>query len=212
MDLLTPPGVFRPISDSWLLAEAARAQRLGPGRSVLDLCTGTGVVALAAAETGAQVTAVDVSRLALVTAWLNGRRRKTPIRVRHGRTFEPVGGERFDLIVSNPPYVPSAEDDLPQRGLSRAWAAGRDGRRVLDEICDQAPDHLRAGGTILLVHSSLIGDEATVLRLRAAGLHDAEVIERHRGPLGPLMRAQREAGTIPADAEVEDVVIIRARA
>jgi release factor glutamine methyltransferase len=211
MDLLTPPGVFHPISDSWLLAEAAKAECRG-ACSVLDLCTGTGVVALAAAEAGARVTAVDVSRLALATAWLNGRRLRTPIRVRHGRTFGPVQGERFDLITSNPPYVPSTEDDVPTRGLRRAWAAGRDGRIVLDEICDGAADHLRPGGSILLVHSSLIGDDLTVRRLQDAGLDDVRILERHRGPLGPLMREQQALGNIPADVDEEDVVVIRGTA
>jgi release factor glutamine methyltransferase len=129
-----------------------------------------------------------------------------------GRLFDPVGDERFDCVVSNPPYVPSADDALPRRGPSRAWAAGRDGRRLLDQLCDEVPAHLRPGGTVLLVHSSLIDDDATVARLERSGLEDVAVIERHRGPLGPLMREQQAAGTVPPDVTEEDVVIIRGRA
>jgi release factor glutamine methyltransferase len=209
MDLLTPPGVFRPISDSWLLADAVRREVEGRQASVLDVCTGSGVVALAAAAAGADVTAVDVSRRAVATTWWNARRQGTRVRVRRGRSYDPVAGERFDVITSNPPYVPSTDDELPTRGLERAWAAGRDGRLVLDDLCDRAPDHLRPGGVVLLVHSSLIDDQATVARLTAAGL-SAEVVERHRGPLGPLMREQQAAGTIPPDVEEEDVVVVRA--
>jgi release factor glutamine methyltransferase len=209
MDLLTPPGVFRPLSDSWLLADAVRREVAGRRASVLDVCTGSGVVAVAAADAGGAVTAVDVSRRAVVTAWCNARRHRLRVRVRRGRSFQPVAGERFDVIASNPPYVPSDRDDLPTRGLQRAWAAGRDGRAVLDDLCDRAPDHLRPGGVLLLVHSSLIDEQATVDRLTAAGLR-AEVVERHRGPLGPLMREQQAAGTIPADVDEEDVVVVRA--
>jgi release factor glutamine methyltransferase len=212
VQLLTLPGVFAPISDSWLLADAVADEPIGPGSTVLELCTGSGVVALAAARTGAHVTATDVSRRAVLTAWCNARRHGQRIRVRRGRSFEPVRGERFDLIVANPPYVPSPERTLPSSGRSRAWAAGQDGRVVLDRLCDEAPAHLRPGGAVLLVHSDLIGEDATVERLRRAGLTHVEVVRRERGPLGPLMRAQQAAGTIPPGIDHEDVVVIRAAA
>jgi release factor glutamine methyltransferase len=210
VQVVAPPGVFRPISDSWFLADALRREGLGPQSEVLDLCTGSGVLALAAAAEGARVTAVDVSRRAVWTTRLNARRAGLAVRVVRGRTFAPVGDRRFDLIVSNPPYVPSPDDDLPTRGPARAWAAGPDGRAVLDEICDGAARHLYPGGVLLVVHSSLIDEHVTLARLEAAGLARASVVERHRGPLGPLMRAQQALGTVPAEVTEEDVVIIRA--
>ena len=212
VQLLTLPGVFPPISDSRLLADAVLDEPIGPGAAVLDLCTGSGVIAVAAARTGADVTATDVSRRAVVTAWCNARRNGQRIRVRRGRSFEPVRGERFDLIVANPPYVPSPNRTLPSSGRSRAWAAGHDGRLVLDQLCDEAPAHLRPGGAVLLVHSDLIGEDATIERLRRAGLTDAGVVRRERGPLGPLMREQQAAGTVPPGIDHEDVVVIRALA
>jgi release factor glutamine methyltransferase len=212
MKLLTLPGVFAPISDSWMLADAIRQEAIGPGSQALDVCTGSGVLALTAAGCGATTTAIDVSRRALATVQLNAIRSGLRIRTLRGRTFAPVAGYRFDLIASNPPYVPSSRPDLPRRGASRAWEAGRDGRILLDALCDAAPAYLRAGGTVLLVHSSIIGIEATLQRLRGAGLVDVEVRACQRGPLGPLMRAQQAAGTIPSDIEEEDVVVIRASA
>jgi release factor glutamine methyltransferase len=62
------------------------------------------------------------------------------VHVRRSDLFSALGEEAmFDLIVSNPPWVPSATDDLPQSGMARAWDAGQDGRALIDPICAQAP-------------------------------------------------------------------------
>jgi release factor glutamine methyltransferase len=208
--LVIPPGVFRPISDTWLLAAALERERLAPGARVLDLCAGSGALAVSAAlGAGRDVTAVDVSRRAVAAIRLNAALNRVRVRARRGNLFEAVAGERFDAIVANPPYVPAETDELPTRGLARAWDAGRDGRALLDRICAAAPHHLRPGGVVLLVHSSLLGLEPTAEALRAGGL-DVEVAARERGPLGPLMRARRDAGLI-APVDEEDVLVVRGR-
>lgn len=215
MRLVVMPGVFAPRSDSWMLARRLRDE-LRPGASVADVCTGSGVLAVSAAMAGAaKVTAVDVSRRAAMTARLNARLNGVSVRALRGDLLEPVAGERFDLIVSNPPYVPAADDELPTSGPQRAWDAGRDGRALLDRICAQAPEHLQPGGTLLLVHSSVCGADRTVKMLSERGLA-AEVASRTRGPLGPLLSARaatlEQHGLLEPGAREEDVVVIRGRA
>jgi release factor glutamine methyltransferase len=213
--LVIPPGVFRPISDTWLLADALDREPLRPRARVLDLCSGSGALAIRAALGGSRVvTAVDVSRRAVLTIRANARLNRVRVRALRGDLFAAVAGERFDAIVSNPPYVPAPSNELPARGRARAWDAGRDGRALLDRICDHARAHLRPGGLLLLVHSSLLGVESTVAALRARGLA-VDVPVREPGPLGPLMNGRRAhldaAGLLEPGQDEEDVVVVRAR-
>jgi release factor glutamine methyltransferase len=184
------------------------------GASVLEVCTGSGAVALEAAAAGAEVTAVDVSRRAVATVKLNARLRGLRVRAVQGSLFEPVAGERFDLIATNPPYVPAVADTLPTSGPERAWDAGRDGRALIDPICDAAAGHLMPGGAILIIHSSLCGTDATAERLAATGL-EVDVPVRSRGPLGPLMLARVEqleaSGALKPGEREEELVIVRGR-
>jgi release factor glutamine methyltransferase len=196
-----------------MLARALRAEGLAPGSRVLDVCTGSGVLAVAAALTGAQATAVDVSRRAVLCAALNARLNGVRVRALRGDLFAPVHGERFDAIVSNPPYLPAEDDALATRGPRRMWDAGRDGRAVLDRLCAEAPPYLDAGGVLLIVHSSLCDTDATLSALRARGLR-TDIAARYHGPLGPLLRARAPAlearGLLAAGEREEDVVVVRA--
>jgi release factor glutamine methyltransferase len=196
-----------------MLVRALHAERLAPGARVLDVCTGSGLLAVAAAQDGARATAIDVSRRAVWCAALNGRLNGVRVRALRGDLLAPVRGERFDVIVSNPPYLPAPGDGLPKRGCARAWEAGRDGRALLDALCAQAPEHLVPGGVLLLVHSELSGIDRTIAALRERGLR-AQAAVRHRGSLGPLMRsraAMLEArGTLAPGQREEEIVIVRA--
>ena len=182
---------------------------------MLDLCCGSGVLALTAAGEGAGlVTAVDASLRAVLATRLNARLNGLRVRALRGDLFAPLGWERFDLIVSNPPYVPAGRDG-PGHRSARAYDGGREGRAVIEHVCAGLPGHLHPGGVALIVHSSVCGGEPTLAALRAGGL-DAEVVERRRGPLGPLMRARapelRRRGLLPAGGEEEDLLVIRGRA
>jgi release factor glutamine methyltransferase len=215
MRLITPPGVFAPISDTWLLAGVLRRQIVSPRASVLDVCTGSGALAVAAALRGArEVTAVDVSRRAVLTARLNARLNGVRVDARRGDLLDAIGDRRYDIIVSNPPYVPAESDALPERGLRRAWDAGRDGRALLDRLLHDAPAHLKPGGVLLVVHSEVCDLEATCAAMAAHGL-DVDVAARHRGPLGPLMRARlahlAQEDLLARGRDEEEVVVVRGR-
>lgn len=212
--LLSPPGVYRPQSDTDVLIRAVNRTGYALGGDVLDLGTGTGAVALAAARSGARsVTAVDLSRRSAAVARLNARLHRLPVKVRRGDLFRPVGGRRFSLITANPPYVPAATGVLPRYGIARCWDAGPDGRALLDRICDAAADHLAPNGALLLVHSAACGADATIERLAEAGMA-GEVLERVRIPLGPVMRARtalHEArGLVEPGAVDEELVVVGA--
>lgn len=209
--MLRAPGVYAAQGDTFLLVSALRREGLAPGSRVLDVGTGSGAVALAAAQSGASVTAVDVSRRALATAWANALLHGKRIGVRTGSLFEPVRGRRFDLVVSNPPYVPSPAR-MPTRGIARAWDAGPGGRAVLDRLCREAPGVLEPGGALLVVHSSLCGVETTCTELADAGLK-TQVVARARQPFGPVMRARarwfERQGLIGPGEREEELVVVR---
>lgn len=216
MRLVTLPGVFRPPSDSWLVVDTLREHDLARGRSVLDVFTGSGVLAVAAALGGArEVTAIDLSRRAVLTTRLNARLNGVRVEALRGDIFRPVDGRRFDLIVANPPYVPSESDEVPARGAARAWEAGRDGRALLNRFCPAVAAHLSDGGRVLIVQSSLSGERETLAALAQAGLQ-AEVFVRRRGGLGPIVAARAESlearGLLAPGEREEDVLVIQGRA
>jgi release factor glutamine methyltransferase len=212
MRILRLPGVHRPISDAWMLADVLRGELNGERTRVLDLCTGTGVLAIAAAREGAEVTAVDLSRRALASVRVNSALNGVRVEPLRGDLFEPVAGRVFDVIVTNPPYVPGPTRELPGSGIERAWYAGVDGRVLIDRICDAAASHLAPGGVVLIVHSSVNDEQKTLRRLEASGL-EASIAARHHGALGPLFAAQaaelERRGLLHEGQRDEDVVIVR---
>ncbi|HVW44489.1 MAG TPA: HemK2/MTQ2 family protein methyltransferase [Amycolatopsis sp.] len=213
MILLRLPGVYRPQADTRLLLGALRDAGMRDGARVADLCSGSGVGAIAAARAGArEVLAVDAYRLAVLSARFNAAVRRLPVRVRHGDVTSALEAGPFDLVLSNPPYVPCPSGE-PSAGAAMAWDAGRDGRRCLDVLCDSAFDLLCPGGTMLVVHSAVCGPLRTVESLRDKGLK-ASIVARAIEPFGPVMRERApyltEAGLIEPGERHEELVVVRA--
>lgn len=214
MFLLRLPGVYRADSDTTLLIDVLDAGDYAAGRCVLDIGTGTGALALAAARCGAaSVTAVDLSLRSVAAAWLNSRLNRVPCTVCRGDLFGPVAGQHFDLILTNPPYVPAATNMLRRHRISRCWDGGLDGRAVLDRICMEGPALLAPEGMMLLVHSAVCDEDITLKRFADAGLQ-AEVLSRCRVPFGPVMRARaallEARGLVEPGQREEELVVIGA--
>lgn len=211
--LIAPPGVYRPQADTLLLADALAREPLRSGAKVVEIGTGTGALALRAAARGAEVTAVDVAWPAVLAARLNGWRQRVPLRVLHGDFATRTKGLRFDLILANPPYVPSPDVRVPTSGARRAWDAGTDGRAVIDRICAATSALLRPGGVLLMVHSGMCGAQETLERLAQQGM-SAHITERALVPWGPVLRSRRawlqKQGLAGDGDEQEELVIVRA--
>ena len=210
-------NVYRPQEDSRLLVDAMHHTALIPGRRVLDLCTGSGFVAIAAAEMGcASVTACDTCPHAVRCSRRNADLASVEVDVREGSWTDAVDWAPFDVVVANPPYVPAPPDGEPARasaGPSWAWDAGPDGRLVLDPLCESAPKLLCDGGSLLLVHSAIAGVQQSLDRLKWAGMR-GEVIASKWIPFGPVMSARanwlEDTGRIPRGRREEELVVIRA--
>ena len=212
-------GVYAPQHDSHLLIEAMSVAAEVAGRRVLDLCTGSGVVAIAAAHIGARtVTAFDICPHAVSCALNNAATAGVAVDARVGSWTAAIEGGPYDLVVSNPPYVPTGPDahreQIPSAaGPARAWDAGSDGRLILDPLCDSAPQLLADGGVMLIVQSEFADATCSLRRLRHGGLH-AEVVMTQLIPFGPVLNARagwmESIGMLPAGRREEELVVIRA--
>lgn len=212
-------NVYQPQEDSRLLVDVMHQTALIPGRRVLDLCTGSGFVAIAAAEMGcAAITAFDICPHAVRCSRENAALSGLDVDIREGSWIDAVDCAPFDVVVANPPYVPAPpRDDSDQirsgAGPSWAWNAGGDGRLVLDPLCESAPKLLCDGGSLLLVHSAIAGAQQSLDRLKWAGM-DAEIVASKWIPFGPVMTARaewlEETGRIPRGRREEELVVIRA--
>jgi release factor glutamine methyltransferase len=170
LDLAVNPSVLIPRPETELLVDLALER--DPG-AMLDLGTGSGAIALAVKfnRRGTRVVASDADSSALQTARRNAVKLGLDVDFRHGRWFEPVTGERFDLVVSNPPYIAEEDPHLPALRYEPrlALVAGTDGLDCIRDIARQALAHLSPGGWLLLEHGQ--GQDGAVREiLRRAGL------------------------------------------
>lgn len=186
-DLAVSPAVLIPRPETELLVEVALAAVAGRANPrILDLGTGSGCIAvtLALELPGAEVTAVDISAAALAVARSNAERLGAGLRCLQSEWFAALGGERFDLIVSNPPYIAEGDRHLAEGDLRFeppiALACGRDGLDAIRHILASAADHLEPGGMLHFEHGY---DQAIAMAelLMDAGFTD---IEQHHDLAG----------------------------
>jgi len=168
IDLEVAPHTLIPRPDTELLVETALELQAAAPAKVLDLGTGTGAIALALASDCPvwQVTAVDRVDEAVALAERNRQRLGLGnVKVLASHWFSSLAGERFDLIVSNPPYIAAQDPHLVEGDVrfepSSALVAGADGLDDLRLIVSEAPQYLLAGGWLLLEHGY---DQADAVR------------------------------------------------
>ncbi len=164
----TDPRALIPRNDTEALCEEA-LRHLRPGDRALDLCTGSGALAVALKKLcpGARVVASDRSADALALARENADALGAEVEFRQGDLFAPVAGERFQLVVSNPPYVPETLRGRLQAEVERepalALFAGPDGLRFYRRIAREAPGHLAPRGRLILEIGDGQGDAVSAL-------------------------------------------------
>jgi release factor glutamine methyltransferase len=155
LDFQVTPAVLIPRHDTEVLV-AEGVKRGGAARSILDIGAGSGCVAVALAKAlpEAEICSVDISAEALAVARDNALKNGVTVQFFQGSLFDPFAGRRFDMVVSNPPYIPAAELATLQqevRGFEPLGAldGGVDGLDFYRAIVARAPGHLTAGGWLL---------------------------------------------------------------
>lgn len=170
-----PEDFFRPSEYTAALLRQVRLREPCTGR-VLEMGTGSGVVLAALAANGArEVVGVDIEPEAVSrTTTLLRSQGVANASVRRGDLWEAVAGERFDLVVFNPPQLP-VQDDMADGHRLRSWCeGGGDGRDVLDRFLAGLDRHLAPGALAIITHSSFMGLDETSRLLASRALH-AEV-------------------------------------
>jgi release factor glutamine methyltransferase len=174
----TTPAVLIPRPETELLVELA-LDRMPDKGCLLDLGTGSGAIAVAVAHTlpNAKVTAIDASSEALAIASRNAQRHGAQVRFLQSDWYAALGGERFDVIAANPPYIVAEDPHLSQGDLRfepvDALTDHADGLSALRNIVADAPMHLANRGWLLMEHGY---DQADAVRklLAAAGFSNIE--------------------------------------
>jgi release factor glutamine methyltransferase len=172
--LLVMPSVFNPKlpRTGALLAAQLDASAVSADTAVLDMGTGSGVGAVFAARHARRVVAVDINpaavRCATVNVHINQLEHR--VEVRQGDLFGPVAGERFDLVLFNPPFLRG----VPRDHRDRAWRS----TDVPERFAAGLPGHLEDGGFALVVLSTFGGSQCFVEAFHRHGLEVSVLVER----------------------------------
>ena len=166
-DFFVSPAVLIPRPETEMLVDLVKTS-VGAGEtpSILDLGTGSGCIAISIALLSPQhhVTAVDASMAALQVAIANAKQLKANVEFILSDWYSEVSGRRFDIIVSNPPYIAVDDAHLQQGDLrfepSQALSSGQSGLAALQNIIEAAPSYLHPQGMLAVEHGY---DQASVV-------------------------------------------------
>ena len=163
----THENVYVPAEDSYLLAENLEVEN---GKSVLEIGTGSGIVAMYASKLTDKVTATDINFDAIQLAESNFKANNIDnVELLFGNLFEPVNDRKFDVILFNTPYLPTEEGEVLEDNLNYAFDGGLNGRKVIDLFLNEVKNHLNDGGIVQLIQSSLSDNDETLNKLDELG-------------------------------------------
>lgn len=147
-----------------------------PGEQVLEIGAGLGLGAVLAARAGAgRVVATDVVPEAVETIRANALLNGVAVEARLGDCYAPVAGERFDLICTNPPQMPTPPGAEREDPVAAADNGGVDGWAVLDRVIAGAPEHLRPGGRLVFTLFAFLGRKTALAKLERFGFRPSVV-------------------------------------
>lgn len=163
----TSEKVYSPAEDSYLLAENLEIEY---GDSVLEIGTGSGIVAMYASKLTDNVTATDINYDALELASRNFKKNGIEnIELLFGDLFEVVKNRKFDVILFNTPYLPTEKCQVIEDDLNYAFDGGKNGRKIIDLFLNEVKNHLNSKGKIQIIQSSLSDNNKTLDRLDELG-------------------------------------------
>lgn len=167
LTIYTHSEVYEPGEDTFLFLDNLKLRR---SDEVLEIGTGTGLIAIYAAQKAKNVVATDINEHAIRCALKNTISNKIyNVELKQGHLFEPVEGMKFDLILFNAPYLPTDENEKLDNELNAAFDGGKDGRAVIDAFIRDVKNYLKKGGRFQLVQSSLADNQKTLSKLKKLG-------------------------------------------
>ena len=163
----TDDNVYVPAEDSYLLADNLEIKK---GQSVLEIGTGSGIVAMYASRLTDDITVTDINFDACELARKNFAENGIEnIEILWGNLFEVVENKKFDVILFNTPYLPTEDDEVLDNTINYAFDGGLNGRKVIDLFLNEVGNHLNDGGIVQMIQSSLSGNDETLARLDELG-------------------------------------------
>lgn len=163
-------SVYEPSEDSFLLAEAALSE-IKDSERILEVGCGSGIVsALIKTNTKAKIVGVDINPYAAACTKENG------IDVIRGDLLNAIKG-KFDMIIFNPPYLPTTKEESTKDWINVALDGGYDGRRIIWRFLEEAGFHLVENGRILMLVSSLTGIDEVKSKMRAMNYAVEDLIQ-----------------------------------
>lgn len=161
IEIVSDEEVYGPAEDSLMMIESIR---VSPGDRAFEAGCGSGIIALHCAKAGADVTASDISPIAVECTRRNAARNGLRIKAFQGDLLEAAEG-RYDVIIFNPPYLPEDEADDPR------WTGGRSGTETAILFLEQCRERLTLGGRAYTIASSLAGRERFEAAAEMFGFH-----------------------------------------